>query len=87
VHVAFRLVDTVRELVFTALWRLMLPALSEQQQVRPRMLAQVDRWVRFAAVTVLPLCLVLALTLSRGIGLLMGPIGRPRARRPCRWWD
>jgi PST family polysaccharide transporter len=74
VHLAFRLVDAARELVFTALWRLMLPAFSEQQQVRSRLLAQVDRWVRFAGVTVLPLCLVLALTLAHGVGLLMGPI-------------
>ncbi|MFL5284211.1 MAG: oligosaccharide flippase family protein, partial [Rhodopila sp.] len=73
VHLAFRLVDTVRELVFTALWRLMLPALAEQQRDRRRLLAQVDRWVRFSVAVVLPLGLVLALGLSRGIGLLMGP--------------
>ena len=32
VHMAFRLIDAVRELVFTAQWRLMLPMLSEQQR-------------------------------------------------------
>jgi O-antigen/teichoic acid export membrane protein len=73
VHLAFRLVDTVRELVFTALWRLMLPTLAEQQRDRGRLLALVDRWVCFTLATVLPLCLALALGLARGIGLLMGP--------------
>jgi teichuronic acid exporter len=72
VHLAFRLVDTVRELVFTALWRLMLPALSERQRDRHGLLAQVDRWVRFCIGTVLSLCLVLALGLAHGVGLLMG---------------
>ena len=33
VHMAFRLVDAVRELAFTAQWRLMLPILSERQAV------------------------------------------------------
>ena len=35
VHMAFRLVDTVRELAFTAQWRLMLPLLSERQDDLP----------------------------------------------------
>lgn len=73
VHLAFRLVDTVRELVFSALWRLMLPALAEHQTAQPKLLAQVDHWVRFSAALVLPLCLLLALGLERGVGLLMGP--------------
>jgi O-antigen/teichoic acid export membrane protein len=73
VHLAFRLVDTVRELTFTALWRLMLPALSEHQQDSRAMLAQVDRWLRFAAAVVLPLCLMMALGLTEGVGILMGP--------------
>lgn len=73
VHLAFRLVDTVKELTFSALWRLMLPALSERQQDRLKMLDQVDRWLRFAAASVVPLCLVLAMFLANGVGLLMGP--------------
>jgi O-antigen/teichoic acid export membrane protein len=37
------------------------------------MLAQVDRWLRFAAAVVLPLCLVMAVGLTEGVGILMGP--------------
>ena len=73
VHVAFRLVDTVRELTFTALWRLMLPVLSEYQHDRRAMLAQVDRWLRWCAVVVFPLCLLLAIGLTQVVALLMGP--------------
>ncbi len=51
----------------------MLPGMAEQQKAPPRLLAQVDRWVRFSAAAVLPLCLVMALGLARGVGLLMRP--------------
>jgi O-antigen/teichoic acid export membrane protein len=73
VHVAFRLVDTVRELTFTALWRLMLPALSEHQRDRPAMLAQVDRWFRRCAALAFPLCLLMGIGLTQVVALLMGP--------------
>jgi PST family polysaccharide transporter len=73
VHVAFRLVDTIRELTFTALWRLMLPALSEQQHDRHAMLAQVDRWLRWSAAVIFPLCLLLGVGLTQMVALLMGP--------------
>jgi PST family polysaccharide transporter len=73
VHLAFRLVDTVRELAFTALWRLMLPAMSEHQHDRPMLLAQVDRWLRLIACGILPLCGMLALGVTQVVALLMGP--------------
>jgi O-antigen/teichoic acid export membrane protein len=73
VHIAFRLVDTVRELTFTALWRLMLPALSEHQRDRHAMLAQVDRWLRLCAIVVFPLCAALGIALTQIVSLLMGP--------------
>jgi PST family polysaccharide transporter len=73
VHIAFRLVDTVRELTFTALWRLMLPALSEHQQDRRMLLAQVDRWVRWCVAVIFPLCMVMAIGLTQVVALLMGP--------------
>nr|WP_294525607.1 oligosaccharide flippase family protein [uncultured Rhodopila sp.] len=73
VHLAFRLVDTVKELTFTALWRLMLPSLSQHQSDRRAMLRQVDRLLRFSAAAVLPVCLALAIVVSHGVGLLMGP--------------
>jgi O-antigen/teichoic acid export membrane protein len=73
VHIAFRLVDTVRELIFTALWRLMLPALSDYQDDRRAMLAQVDRWLRRSAVVLLPLCVLLGIGLTQVVSVLMGP--------------
>ena len=45
-HMAFRLVDTVRELCSTALWRLMLPVLAERQHDVAALRAAVDRLVR-----------------------------------------
>jgi len=72
VHLAFRLVDTVRELSFTALWRLMLPSLSQHQHDSRSMLAQVDRWLRFSAAAMLPLCVALGVFLMHGVGIVMG---------------
>lgn len=73
VHVAFRLVDTVRELAFTALWRLMLPILSEQQGDRATMLATVDRLLRRSSWVLLPLCGGLAVGLVPLVALMLGP--------------
>jgi O-antigen/teichoic acid export membrane protein len=73
VHIAFRLVDTVRELTFTALWRLMLPSFAEHQGDRGVMLTEVDHWVRWCAAVVLPLCALLALGLTHIVALAMGP--------------
>ena len=73
VHLAFRLVDMIRELTFTALWRLMLPVLSEQQHDQAAMLALVDRLLRRSALVILPLCAAMALCLPWGVRLLLGP--------------
>jgi O-antigen/teichoic acid export membrane protein len=73
VHIAFRLVDTVRELTFTAFWRLMLPRFAEHQHDRCAMLAQVDHWLRLCAAAVLPLCLLLGIALTRIVALVIGP--------------
>jgi O-antigen/teichoic acid export membrane protein len=73
VHIAFRLVDTVRELTFTAFWRLMLPALSEHQHDGRAMLAQVDRWLRWCMAVMFPLCVLLGIGLTQVVALLMGP--------------
>ena len=73
VHVAFRLVDTVRELAFTALWRLMLPILSEQQHDRAALLATVDRLLRLSSRLLLPLCAVLAVSLVPVVSVVLGP--------------
>jgi O-antigen/teichoic acid export membrane protein len=73
VHIAFRLVDTIKDLTFTALWRLMLPALSTTQQDRQAMLRQVDHWLRRCVTVIWPLCLALACLLPPITTLLMGP--------------
>ena len=73
VHVAFRLVDTVRELVFTALWRLMLPILSEKQHDRAALLVTVDRLLRLSSPLLLPLCAVLAVSLVPVVSAILGP--------------
>lgn len=73
VHIAFRLVDTVRDLAFTALWRLMLPALSPLQGNRRAMLAQVDHWMRLGCLAMLPLCAAMAFGLGHVVSHVMGP--------------
>jgi len=73
VHIAFRLVDTVRELSFTALWRLMLPVLARHQQDRGAMLHCVDRMLRRSCCIMLPLCAGMALSLGPVVSLMLGP--------------
>jgi PST family polysaccharide transporter len=73
VHIAFRLVDTVRELAFTALWRLMLPEMARAQADQPRLLALVDRWQRRCLLVMLPLCAGLAVGLAQLVAFAMGP--------------
>jgi len=72
IHIAFRLVDTVRELTFTAFWRLMLPVFSERQHDRRAMLDQVDQWLRWCAAVILPLCAILGIGLTHIVALVMG---------------
>jgi O-antigen/teichoic acid export membrane protein len=72
VHVAFRLVDSVRELCFTALWRLMLPVLSERQGDKAALLGGVDRLLAHASLITLPLCGAMAVALPPLVPLLLG---------------
>ena len=73
VHMAFRLVDTVRELTFTALWRLMLPAMSSRQHNLIELRAVLDRCLGLASLVVLPLLGTMAVAVVPLIGLLLGP--------------
>jgi PST family polysaccharide transporter len=73
VHVAFRLVDTVREITFTAMWRLLLPILSEHQHNPAALRRQVDRLLSLSSTVTLPLCGGLALALVPVTGLILGP--------------
>ena len=76
IHIAFRLADTVRELTFTALWRLLLPILSEHQHDRAALLAQVDRLLRVSGWVTLPVCGALAVALVPLTTLVLGPAWR-----------
>ena len=73
VHMAFRLVDTVRELVFTALWRLMLPAMSARQHDLAALRRVVDRCLALAAVVMFPLLGAMAMVVVPLVALLLGP--------------
>jgi len=72
VHMAFRLVDTVRDLAFTALWRLLLPDLSRFQHDRSAMLARVDRLLILCCLGLLPLCAAQAVALVPVTTLVLG---------------
>ena len=73
IHVAFRLVDTVRDIAFTALWRLLLPILSEHQHDSAALLRQVDRLLRLSSLGMMPLCGGLAVSLVPLTTLILGP--------------
>ena len=73
VHMAFRLVDMVRELTFTALWRLMLPVMSDCQHDRVALRAEVDRLLRLSSLVTMPLCAGMAALLPPVVALLLGP--------------
>jgi PST family polysaccharide transporter len=72
-HMAFRLVDTVRELCSTALWRLMLPVLAGRQHDEAALRAAVDRLLARSSTVMLPLCGAMALFLPFAVHRLLGP--------------
>lgn len=74
VHMAFRLVDTVRDLTFTALWRLMLPAMSARQHDLVALRQVLDRCLGLSALIVLPLLGAMALVVVPLTGLVLGPV-------------
>ncbi|HEY1931901.1 MAG TPA: oligosaccharide flippase family protein [Acetobacteraceae bacterium] len=71
-HMAFRLVDTVRELSSTALWRLTLPVLSEHQADIPALRAACDRMLRWISLAMLPLCGLMALAVGPFTARVLG---------------
>ncbi len=77
VHMAFRLVDAVREVAFTAQWRLMLPILSERQDDLPSLHDAMDRCLAWASLFAFPLCAVLAVSIQPLVTLLLGPVWQP----------
>ncbi len=74
---AFRLIDTVRDLVFTAQWRLMLPLLSERQDDFPGLRAGMDRCLGWSSLVAFPLCGVMALAVQPLVQILLGPVWQP----------
>jgi PST family polysaccharide transporter len=73
VHMAFRLVDTVRELAFTALWRLMLPAMAARQHDLAELRRVLDRCLALAGAVMFPLFGAMAVMVVPLIALLLGP--------------
>ena len=74
VHLAFRLVDTVRDLMMTALWRLLLPSMAEHQHDPPGLLACVDRCLARIGLVAFPVCAIMALAMVPLVALLLGPV-------------
>ena len=72
VHMAFRLVDALRELASTALWRWLLPRFSELQHDAPGLRAAMARAAQRAGWALFPLCAGLALALGPATRLLLG---------------
>jgi O-antigen/teichoic acid export membrane protein len=76
IHVAFRLADTIREITVTALWRLMLPILSEHQHHSKGLAHQVDRLLRLSSFVTMPMCGGMVVTLLPVTALILGPAWR-----------
>ncbi len=77
VHLAFRLVDTVRELVSTALWRLMLPRMAACQEDPDALRAAVDRWLAVSGLVLFPLCGAMLACLPLLTQLVLGRVWAP----------
>ena len=69
--------DAVRELVSTALWRLMLPSMSERQADPPALLRQIDRALGLIGLTLFPLCGAMLVGIAPLTRLLLGPAWAP----------
>jgi PST family polysaccharide transporter len=74
VHLAFRLVDTVRDLTATALWRLMLPSFAARQHDQPALCRALDRSLGLSGLVIFPLWGAMALASGPLVALLLGPV-------------
>ncbi len=79
VHMAFRLVDTVRELVSTAFWRLSLPTMSERQRDLPALRASVARFLALTGLILFPLFGAMLVVIDPLVRLLLGRVWAPSA--------
>ncbi|MDA8248312.1 MAG: oligosaccharide flippase family protein [Rhodospirillales bacterium] len=79
VHMAFRLVDTVRELANTAFWRLSLPSMSERQRDLPALHATISRFLGLIGLVLFPLFGAMLVAIDPLVRLLLGPVWAPSA--------
>jgi O-antigen/teichoic acid export membrane protein len=79
VHMAFRLVDAVRELLSTALWRLSLPSMSERQRDLPALRATIARFLELSSLVVFPTFGAMLVVIDPLVRLLLGPVWAPSA--------
>ena len=79
VHMAFRLVDTVRELVNTAFWRLTLPLMSERQHDLPALRASIARLLAMTGLVLFPLFGAMLVVIDPLVRLLLGRVWAPSA--------
>jgi PST family polysaccharide transporter len=77
VHMAFRLVDAVRELAFTAQWRLMLPPLSERQRDLALLHEAMDRCLAWSSLAAHNGNAAMAVSIQPLVAMLLGPVWQP----------
>jgi len=83
VHMAFRLVDTVRELAITALWRLALPTMSERQHDPRALQESLDRMLALSGLVLFPAAGAMLVTLPDIVRLVLGPVWAPAGQAAC----
>jgi PST family polysaccharide transporter len=79
VHLAFRIVDTLRELTNNALWRLLLPRFARLQKDRAALLAGIDRALGVYALVALPGFALLLVLMAPFLLAVLGPAWLPAA--------
>jgi len=76
-HLAFRLVDTVRDLAHTVLWRLLLPGFAERRDDPPGLRAALEQALGTYGPILFPLCAAMLLAVEPLTVLLLGPTWTP----------
>ncbi|MBV8522392.1 MAG: oligosaccharide flippase family protein [Acetobacteraceae bacterium] len=76
-HLAFRLTETVRDLVSTALWRLLLPQFSEQQHDPPALRNAIRHFLSRSGPALFALAGAIVLASEPMIALLLNPAWAP----------
>jgi O-antigen/teichoic acid export membrane protein len=74
VHMAFRLVETVKDIVSTAFWRLTLPVMSAQQRSLPALHAAISRFLALTSLVLFPLFGGMLVVIHPLVRVLLGPL-------------